>query len=175
MDDPNIHRAGRSQYSSCYDVVCTHRNDEDVGEYQNSGSAMFYLRSVLARCTDLGTCAAEAGAVLETTKDIVLLRGILQEMGHPQLIPTPIYNDNQSTIALATAYSGNHKRIRFMLPKINWLMEQTKAQLIQMKYMQSKELPADIGTKQISSGVEFIKKRDGILGWNQVLEKHNSR
>jgi hypothetical protein len=166
----SVSEDGRSQYASCYDIICTNTNDGNNLEYENSGSAMFHLRSVLAKCTDLGTCAAETGAVLETTKDVVLLRGILQEMGHPQLFPTPIYNDNQSAIALTTAYSGNHKRIRFMLPKINWLLEQTKSHVIQMRYMNSKELPADLGTKQIASGGEFGQKRNRVLGWTDAVE-----
>ena len=81
----------------------------------------------------------------------------------PQLSPTPLYNDNKSTITLATKYSGNHKRVRYMLPRINWLIEKGKEQLFRLLYLRSEDLPPDLGTKRLAI-TEFKSDRDGVLG-----------
>ena len=49
-------------------------------------------------------------------------------MNQTQIQPTLIYNDNKSTLTLTTRYSGKHKRVRYMLPRINWLMKKSKEQ-----------------------------------------------
>lgn len=48
--------------------------------------------------------------------------------------PTPVYNDNQSSIALATQFSENHKRVRYMLPRIDRLIEKVKEQRWSIRY-----------------------------------------
>ena len=45
-----------------------------------------------------------------------------------------------------------------MLPRINWLLEQTKAKVIKMKYMETGKLPPDIGTKTTIRGKEHKEK-----------------
>jgi len=77
----------------------------------------------------------------------MLFNGILDEMHLPQLEPTPVYNNNKSTITLPTEFSGNHKRVRYMLPRINWLIEKVKEQVFRLLYLNTNELPADLGTK----------------------------
>jgi len=87
----------------------------------------------------------------------------LKELHQEQVEPTPMYGDNDSTIVLATSYSGKHKRIRYMLPKVMWLMEQTKARVFEMLRMGTKELPPDVATK-LGVGPEYRNKMDRIMG-----------
>ena len=68
----------------------------------------------MATTTDLNTSEGEMGPVIEAVKDTMFFNGILDEMHLPQLEPTPVYNDDKSTITLATKFSGNHKRVRNM-------------------------------------------------------------
>ena len=77
--------------------------------------------------------------------------------------PTPLYGDNDSARSLATNYNGGHKRVRYMLPKINWLMEQTQAEVIKMVRLGTLELQVDIGTKN-GRGVDVYQKRDRTMG-----------
>ena len=74
-----------------------------------------------------------------------------------------MYGDNDSTIVLATQYSGKHKRVRYMLPKVMWLMEQTKARIFEMLRLGTKELPPDVGTK-LGTGPEYRAKVDRVMG-----------
>ncbi len=49
----------------------------------------------------LSSTEAETYAAVEATKDIVYFRAILEELGFPQLQPTPLYVDNKSLITVA--------------------------------------------------------------------------
>ena len=84
-------------------------------------------------------------------------------MHQTQMEPTPLYNDNKSALTLATRYSGKHKRVRYMLPRINWLMEKSKEMIFRLLYLSSEELPVDIGTKRYG-GKCFQNKRANLLG-----------
>lgn len=86
----------------------------------------------------------------------------MQELHQEQFQPTPLYGDNDSTLALAMQYNGNHKRVRYILPNINWLMEHTKAVLIRVFRMSTKALCADVGTKY-ATGTEWVNKRNVVF------------
>ena len=118
----------------------------------------------MAPRVDLCTAEGESGAVIECVKDAILLTGCLEEMHQTQLEPVPIYNDNKSTITLATHYNGDQKRVRYMLPRINWLMEKFKDGVYRLLYMDTHRLPADLGTKRLS-GTPFREARDRNMGW----------
>ena len=122
-------------------------------------TAMFYFKSRMAPTDDLSSSEGECGTIVEA----VLPQGCHEEMHQHQLAPTPVYNDNQSSITLATQYSGKHKRVRYMLPRINWLMEKTKQGIYNLQYLHTKELPADFGTKRMG-GASFTEGRVRVMG-----------
>ena len=159
------HGNGKSHYCFCFDLVdnTTHNEAYPFNNLHNTG--MFYLKSFMAPTVDLSSCQGETSSCVELTKDSIFFRGILDELHQTQVEPTPLYVDNDSTRSLATHYDGSHKRVRYMLPKINWLMEQTTAQVIKLVRLNSMELPPDIGTKN-GRGVEFYKKRDRTMGYS---------
>ena len=117
----------------------------------------------MAPTVDLATAEGETGALIECAKDAIFYRGILKELHMEQVQPTPLYGDNDSTIILSTEYSNKHRRVRYMLPKIMWLMEQTKNQVLKMLRLGTKELPPDVGTK-IGGGNEFQQKMNRTMG-----------
>ena len=159
------HGNGKSHYGFCFDLVDSNTvgtlgpegSQYDPNLYGEEGplldTGMFYSKSVMASTVDLQSCEGKIGGTLETTKDVILFRGILAELHQDQLRATPIFGDNDSTIRLGSSYNGNHKRVRYMLPKINWLMEQTKAGVVQLYRMGTRKLPPDLLTK-IGSGTE---------------------
>jgi hypothetical protein len=124
---------------------------------------MFYNKVGTCTGVSLSSTDAELTGISECAKTTIFLREVMAELHQTQLKPTVIYNDNKSSITLATAYSGNHKRIRYMIPKITWLMEQVKGQSIALHYMSTQVLPQDIGTKALV-GPDFLKKRDMLMG-----------
>ena len=159
------HDNGKSQYCICFDLVDEQEHPDDSVPYRagTTVTGMFQLKSFMAPTVDLSSCEGEIGAAVELSKDTVFYRGILRELGQEQMQPTPLYGDNDSTMSLATKFNNNHKRVRYMLPKIHWLMEQTNAQVVRFFRLGTKELPADLGTKH-STGNEWVHKRSSVFG-----------
>ena len=157
------HGNGKSHYCIGFDLVDeqTHNEVNPFAGEVNTG--LFYMKSFMAPNVDLSSCQGETCATVELAKDSIFYRGILSELGQTQFEPTPLYGDNDATRSLATHYDGSHKRVRYMLPKINWLMEQTTAEVIKMVRMSTTVLPVDIGTKN-GRGSEFYGKRDRAMG-----------
>ena len=98
----------------------------------------------------LSSTEAELYAAVEATKDIVFLRAILEELGFPQLIPTTLYVDNLSMITLASKFSGNTKRVKHFLVRINYMIEQVANQVVHLEYINTLVHPADACTKALA-------------------------
>ena len=102
-------------------------------------------------------------AVVECVKTMILYMSILKELHLDQVQPSPIFNDNKSCITLGQAYSGVNKRVRYMMPRITWLMDQVKQQVCKLEWMYTGDLPPDIATKALETR-DFVSKRDRSMG-----------
>ena len=159
------HGNGKSHYSHCFDLVEEQEHNDSSPLSKIFKTGMFYFKSFMAPTVDLATAKGETGALIELAKDAIFYRGVLKEIHLEQVKPTPLYGDNDSTIILSTEYSNKHRRVRYMLPKIMWLMEQTKSQVLKMLRLGTSELPPDVGTK-IAGGAEFQQKMNRVMGSN---------
>ena len=159
------HLNGRSQYSTGLQLVdADHAQDEHEPINPELPYGMFTSKSWMPPTVDLSTCECEAGTLVELTKDVIMCKGILDECHLTQYEAIPLYNDNESTRILATSYSGSHKRVRYMLPRVNWLMEQTKAAAVKFLQLSTDKLPADLGTK-LQTGSAFKKREAAVMGY----------
>jgi len=158
------HEDGKSTYCMCFDVVPAEECLDKFRPFELlRKTAMFYFKSKKATNVDLATAQGECGSVVEAVKDVILLRGVCVDLHQEQIEPTPVYNDNKSAITLSTQYSGAHKRVRYMLTRINWLMEKTKEKVYELLYLSSPELPADFGTK-LHTGEKRKTGMDTVMG-----------
>jgi hypothetical protein len=126
-------------------------------------NGMFYSSSTKQSNITLSTCEAENLACLEATKDIIWYRAVLKELEFEQLQPTCIFTDNQSNITISTNFSGNHKRVKHYLHRVNFLMEHARSGSIRFQYVPSQQLVADVLTKPLPSS-EFRKHALHLLG-----------
>ena len=131
--------------------------------FMGSPSGMFYARSSKQTNVTLSSTEAELYAAVEAIKDIMWFRSLMAEIGFPQTEPTPMYVDNASMIALATAYSGNHKRVKHFLVRLNFLIDAVAAGVVIMEKVDTLVNLADALTKSLGP-TEFIPKADGLLG-----------
>jgi hypothetical protein len=124
---------------------------------------MFYFKST--RASTVGLCSAESemGSTVEATKTAVMLHGILQELNQTTYEPVEIFNDYQPNILLSTQSSGQSKRVRYMMPRLHWMMEKVKEKVIHLKYLNTQVLPADFGTKA-HTPKEHSRKVEIIMG-----------
>jgi hypothetical protein len=123
---------------------------------------MFFSKSRFATTTALSSTDAEHQAISECVKTIVLFRGVLEELHLSQLVPTPLFNDNESAIVLGMNFSGNTKNVRYMIPRITWLLEQVRAFTCELFHTGTSHLPPDVLTKPLEPE-DFEKKRSLMM------------
>jgi len=143
------HRDSRSHSGVCF----------SLGEK----TGVFHARSNKQTMVTLSSTEAETDAAVEATKDIVYFKSILEELGFPQLQPTPLYVDNKSLITLAQQFSGNHKRCKHFLARIHFLIEQVDRHVVRLEHLRGTELRADSLTKP-KAGQSFQQDTAELLG-----------
>ena len=62
------------------------------------------------------------------------MRNLFDQLGFNQDGPTTLYTDNASLVTLATEYSGNHKRVRHFVTRLNWMISKVKDGIVQPAY-----------------------------------------
>jgi hypothetical protein len=108
---------------------------------------------------------AENAAAVEAVKEIMWFRLLLDQLGFPQQQPTIVFADNASMIAVAEDFSGNHKKVKHYLTRINFLIEQVKNKVISFQHVPSCDNTADILTKPLAPA-DFLRLRPRLLGIN---------
>ena len=128
-----------------------------------ASSGAFYSRSTKQTMVTLSSTESELYSAVEATKDIQYFRTLLKWAGYEQLQPTPLYVDNKSLIVLAQQFSGNHKRVRHFLARINYMIEQVELQTVKLIHLSGTDLKADTLTKPLPRH-SFETHTDKLLG-----------
>jgi hypothetical protein len=152
------HRDGKS-----HSGICLSYGMPDTGKFSCTSKKQTLV------C--LSSTEAEVYAAVEATKDIIFCRAILAELGYTQLHPTTLYVDNTSLITLASKYSGNAKRVKHFLVRVNFMIEQVAHQVVHLEYINTAEHAADACTKALS-GAPFKKLRGYMLGPQRARIEH---
>ena len=117
------------------------------------GNGIFWSKSNKQKTVALSSCEAEMYAATEATTAILWFRKILEELGFAQTQPTVLFSDNQSTIQLSTNRTGKHSRIKHFILRVNFMLEKVAEQMIQLKYMDTENMVADVLTKSLSPAI----------------------
>ena len=96
-------------------------------------------------------------AATETAKDVIWLRGLLQELGFRPRGPSIIREDNQACVAMIRNHAVSGRNRHFCL-KMSWLRQQVQNGIVEFRFVASKNNVADIFTKVLSD-VPFLKLR----------------
>jgi hypothetical protein len=126
-------------------------------------SGMFYSKSFKQTNLTLSSMEAKNAAAVEAAKEIMWFRSVLDQLGFPQVQPTTMFADNASMIAVAEDFSGNHKKVKHYLTRINFLIEQVKYKVISFHHVPSCDNIEDILTKPLSP-TDFLRLRPRLLG-----------
>ena len=70
---------------------------------------------------------------------------------------------------LSTQYLAQSKRVRDVMPRLNCMIEKVKENIIQLKYLNAKSLPADFGTKS-HFPIDHRRKMDKVMENQNVAE-----
>ena len=110
----------------------------------------------------LSSTEAEYVGMFEASKIILWLRQLLLELGFPPTQPTILYEDNKSAIHISE--NGNDKgRTKHMDVRYHLIRDLIKTQVINIKYMPTDSMIADILTKPVDKKT-FRKLQAQLLG-----------
>ena len=138
------------------------------------GSGAFLSRSKKQTVTADSSTVAEFVATHLVAKEIMWARALLGEMGHVQLAPTVLGEDNMSTIAMINNDSNSNKTKHIEI-RFNLIREQVLKLIIQLEHLATKELTSDILTKALDPK-PFTYLRTKLLGMLTVCNSEcNSR
>ena len=105
---------------------------------------------------------AEFIATHLVAKEIISVRAILGEMGHPQLEPTILGGDNMSIIAMINNHSNSNKTKHIAI-RLHLIREQVLKMIIELKHLATKEMTSHILTKALDPK-PFTYLRTKLLG-----------
>ena len=103
---------------------------------------------------------AEYEALTEAAKYIEWMRGLLEEVEIYHYTPIEVYQDNKSTIMLATG-PGTFKRSKQNLVRYAYIKELIDKGVIELVWVPTDKMLADILTK-VLTGAQFRSQRDGL-------------
>lgn len=134
-------------------VYCDADYAGDVNDYKSTTGVLVLIGStVVGWYSSKQTTVAQSSTDSEilamnfAAKEIVWLRGLLEEMGCPQVLPTRLRGDSQSAILL----SRNpvfHKRTKHVMIKFMYLVECLRMSIIVSEFIAGVKNWADILTK----------------------------
>jgi hypothetical protein len=115
--------------------------------------------SKLQRSVTTSTTEAEYTGLSYSSKEAIWIRSFLEQLGYKQLEPTTIYGDNQSAIALVKNPEF-HVRTKHIDIAIHYVRELVEDNLIDIQYISTKEMLADILTKPLPKQrhTEIVRK-----------------
>jgi hypothetical protein len=110
----------------------------------------------------LSSAAAEYYEASEGCRELIYIRGILEDFYGQPLPPTPMYIDNAACIAMGKmpVFSERQKHIPI---RVCHLKECCDEGIVELRHIGTKYQLADIGTKALPAPV-FLPLRDVILG-----------
>ena len=126
-----------------------------------------HLSYVLTKSTkqktgSLSSTDAEIIALVDALKVIVWLKYILIELDIFPVRAPKIMQDNQSGMLMVTEPS-KFKRSKHILTKINYARDLFASKCIEIEYLSTTEMSADLLTKPLSGSL-FTKHRDMLMG-----------
>lgn len=103
----------------------------------------------------LSTTEAEYMAMSQCTKEAIWLRQLLADVGFVQQGGTQVLCDNQGAIALAKNPT-HHSRTKHIDVQHHFIREQVEDQVIELKYVPTQAMVADVLTKALGKSQHLI-------------------
>jgi hypothetical protein len=113
-----------------------------------SGMLLVAISKKLTYVT-LSSTESEYVGMSEALKYIMFLIELFEELGEKQG-PVPLGNDNSGAIAIAENKGCNAGRVRHIQARVHWIQDIVDANVIVMKKIPTKDMPADNLTKALS-------------------------
>ena len=112
------------------------------------GTGAISWSSKLQSILTLSTTEAEYISAIATGQEVLWLRNLFKEIGYEIKGASVLYLDNQSAIAVSRN-PEHHGRMKHLNLRHYWLRDVCKASLVDVQYISTKRMPADILTKTL--------------------------
>ena len=155
-----IYRRQEESYSSSPSLDLIGYTDADwasshLSMRSTSGNCFFVNGCLVSwsskkqRCVVVSTTEAEYVAASLAARELVWLRQLLADLGHPSSSSTPLRCDNQSAISLAKDYV-QHSKSKHIAIHYHYVRHEVKKGSIMVEHCPSDQMIADIFTKALS-------------------------
>ena len=143
---------------SCTQLFTTYSDADHGGNPDNGkstsgmvvkmGTGAISWASKLQSIVTLSTTEAEYIAAVQAAQEILWLRNLFIEFGYTFSTPSPLHIDNQSALSVAKN-PEHHGRMKHLDLCYYWLRDVVEAGQIDVCYLPTKSMPADIMTKAL--------------------------
>ena len=114
-------------------------------------------------------CTSEVRSLCELIKDIVVIRGIAEELGYRQDQSTIVGEDNQAVCQLTRGLNGKGKRIRHIIRYIHFATAYVESKIIELRQVKSIDQEANVLTKILPSAREHWREAKRLLGKSKEI------
>ena len=148
--------------------------------YLNLESGTIFARSVKDTCVSHSSCESEIKAIDTAVRQVVWMRGFLEELGFPQKDPTILYTDSESAIKLSELCNVGNNSMHIVM-RINYIHESIEAGIIRLKYVNTDNEVADVLTKLLPISAHQIHREflmhghHGKLPSGETSKKNDQR
>ena len=115
---------------------------------QVAGGAVSWTSRRQDRITT-STCDSESQAIMTSCQYVEHARDQLEELGHTQLWPTPVFNDNTAAVSLSKDPKAHNKSIQLTKP-MAYVRQLRKRGVISPLHVRTEHQPADFLTKRLA-------------------------
>ena len=113
----------------------------------------------------LSTAEAEFISASAMVQEVIFLRKFLQNLGFPQNGPTPVFADNQTSIAWAEGSVGGSERAKHVDLRKHFVHDAVQAGHLELQKVDSKLNAADLLTKPSIAVDLFSDFRRRLMGY----------
>jgi hypothetical protein len=145
LNDLKLRGYSDASYAECKD---TRRSTSGI--VLALGTSVIFAKSRLQKLVATSSCEAELIAMYECSRDIILTRRILCDLGVPQHGPTELYTDSQSAMCILEK-STETKLSKHMDVRSKKIKEHMSSDRLKLYYEPTATLLPDICTKNLDS------------------------
>ncbi len=117
--------------------------------FLGEGTAAFATKSSRIRIVTQSSTETEYVGLNYVTRELVWVRQLLQDLGFPPKEASTVFEDNASTICLATGH-GRHEMTKHIAPRFHYVREQIANGSIRLVHKPTDEMIADVLTKPLN-------------------------